>query len=64
MVSRSGWRLLSLEVSNAKHELISRHDSVMRPGVLPYFRRLEKHPGSSILRSNSTFHPPVGTKIS
>eukprot|EP00966_Prymnesium_polylepis_P033779 785157-Prymnesium_polylepis.1 len=26
-----GWRLLSLEVTNAKHELIRRHDSVKCP---------------------------------
>jgi hypothetical protein len=43
---RTGWRLLSLEVSNAKHELISRHGSVKCPGLYcPSSGDLKNTPG-------------------
>ena len=54
---------LSRAVSNSERALISHHCSVKCLDVLPYFRRLEKHPGSSILRSSQLFTHLPGPKL-
>jgi hypothetical protein len=61
--SITGLRFLFREVSNSKHALISHHCSEKCLGVLSDFRRLEKHPGTSILRSSQLFTHLSGAKL-
>jgi hypothetical protein len=50
-------------LSKSKHVLMQHHCSEKCLGVLPYFRGVEKHPFSLILRSDQLFDHPSGPKL-